>query len=251
MFPYERMKQKMIEKGVTNADIARATGKSTAAVSKWTTGQNMPKGESLFALSALLGVHSQWILTGADVEPMATPLAKGGATLAMLDPRPVVPWDSDTPLDKDEIAVPFFKDFPVSCGTGAIGEAVLQNEHRRLRLSKSTIRAYGVDPDLVIVVTAHGNSNDPDIKNKASVHIELIRQEASDITDGCYYGICHGGAHFFKKLHRLPGGGLRVVSGNRDKEEYPDYSLTKEQIIEENFTIEGYAFDVQNPLPRR
>lgn len=158
---------------------------------------------------------------------------------------PVHAWDSDTPLDDDEVAIPFFKDFLVSCGTGTIGEA-LRSERRRLRLSKVTLRASGVDPSNAVAMTAYGNSMFPEIKDKATVYVDIGDKKA---TDGCIYAIMHGGAFKFKYLYNLPKGGLRVVSKNA--EEYPEERLTADELIEQEFEIIGYAFDVQNPLPRR
>lgn len=249
----DRLKEAMLKRNVNATDLANAAGVSVPAATKWVNGPNKPKWESAKKIAKLLDVDPDWLMGGEgksqnDVIEGTSRRMDDGMTIEQMDPRPVHGWDDTTPVDPDEIAVPFFKDFPVSCGSGTIGEAVLQNEHRRLRLSRATIKSYGVDPELVIVVTAHGNSNFPDIKNKASVHVELRKREISEITDGCYYEINHGGSHFFKMLYRLPGGGVRVVS--RNKEEYPEYSLTKEQIESEGFTIEAYAFDVQNPLPR-
>lgn len=45
MFLHERIQQKLDEKKLKQADIARATGKSTAAVTKWLRGENTPKTE--------------------------------------------------------------------------------------------------------------------------------------------------------------------------------------------------------------
>ena len=38
-------------------------------------------------------------------------------------------WDSNTPLDEDEVEIPFFKDFGFACGSGSISEA-MANETR-------------------------------------------------------------------------------------------------------------------------
>ncbi|MCE6007606.1 LexA family protein [Acinetobacter soli] len=64
MFMHERIQQKLEEKNLKQADIARATGKSTAAVTKWLKGDNIPKAENLKAIAKLLDVSDEWLLTG-------------------------------------------------------------------------------------------------------------------------------------------------------------------------------------------
>lgn len=68
MFLHERIQQKLNEKNLKQADIARATGKSTAAVTKWLRGENIPKADALKDISRLLGVSDEWLLTGKGKE---------------------------------------------------------------------------------------------------------------------------------------------------------------------------------------
>ncbi|RZG74150.1 helix-turn-helix domain-containing protein [Acinetobacter sp. WCHAc060033] len=66
MFMHERIQQKLEEKNLKQADIARATGKSTAAVTKWLKGDNIPKAENLKAIAKLLNVSDEWLLNGKE-----------------------------------------------------------------------------------------------------------------------------------------------------------------------------------------
>ena len=66
MFLYERIQMKLDETGLKQADIARATGKSTAAVTKWMQGGAVPKRESLKAIAELLNVSEEWLTTGKE-----------------------------------------------------------------------------------------------------------------------------------------------------------------------------------------
>lgn len=68
MFMHERIQQKLEEKNLKQADIARATGKSTAAVTKWLKGDNIPKAENLKVIAKLLNVSDEWLLTGKGGE---------------------------------------------------------------------------------------------------------------------------------------------------------------------------------------
>ena len=68
MFLHERIQQKLNEKNLRQADIARATGKSTAAVTKWLRGENTPKADALKDIARLLDVSDEWLLTGKGLE---------------------------------------------------------------------------------------------------------------------------------------------------------------------------------------
>jgi phage repressor protein C with HTH and peptisase S24 domain len=227
---HDRILRRMTELNLKQTDLIKGSGASRGTVSLWISGGGKPTGERLIGLAKTLQTSPDWIITG---ENPSTQMIRVDA------------WDSDTPLDDDEVAIPFYKDFLLACGSGATGEA-LSNETRRLRLSKTTLRAAMVDPHNACAMTATGNSNEPDIKEKATVYVDLGFKK---IVDGCVYAIDHGGVFKFKYLYNLPKGGLRVVSKNA--EEYPEERLTAEDVIDQEFKILGYAFDVQNPLPRR
>lgn len=66
MFLHERIQQKLDEKHLRQADIARATGKSTVAVTKWLRGENVPKADSLKQIAQLLDTTDEWLLTGKN-----------------------------------------------------------------------------------------------------------------------------------------------------------------------------------------
>lgn len=229
-FP-DRLSQRMKELKIDQVDIVTKIGASKGSVSKWVSGTSKPNGEYLTSLSKLLQTSADWLLNGSG--------STNGQQI------PVQGWDSDTPLDDDEVAIPFYKDFLLACGSGATGEA-LDSETRKLRLSLSTLKASGVEPENACAMTAMGNSNFPDIKDKATVYVDLGFKK---IVDGCVYAIDHGGVFKFKYLYNLPKGGIRIVSKN--DAEYPEERLTAEEVVDQEFKIIGYAFDVQNPLPRR
>lgn len=53
--------------------------------------------------------------------------------------EPLHPWDSDTPLDEDEVELPLYKEVEMSAGAGRT--AVREIEGRKLRFSYATLRA--------------------------------------------------------------------------------------------------------------
>lgn len=63
----ERIKFLRVKKGLSHQKLANAVGVSKASVIFWEQNKNIPKHESLIALSIELGTSFDFILTGYDV----------------------------------------------------------------------------------------------------------------------------------------------------------------------------------------
>ena len=221
--------QRLLEaSGKTQEETAKEIDEFPQTITNWKK-RGVSKAGALKA-AAKYGVSANWILKG-EGEKQNSSVAK------------VVEWDSSTPVEDDEVEIPYYKDTLISCGSGSITE-ILGNETRKLRLSKSTLRQYGVENTNAYALTAFGDSMAPIINNGATVYVDVGR---TSIVDGKIYAINHGGLFKFKYLYRMPKGGVRIVSANKD--EYPEEVLTAEDIAEQDFEVIAYAFNVQNPLP--
>lgn len=214
--------------GMSQEETAKAIDEFPQTITNWKK-RGVSKAGALKA-AAKFGVAANWILKGEGKKEESN-ITK------------VVEWDAETPLDNDEVEIPFYKEVLVSCGSGSLAEMV-GNETRKLRLSKATLRQYGVDASNAYALTAFGNSMSPVINNGATVYVDVGR---TSIVDGKVYAINHGGLFKFKYLYRMPKGGVRIVSEN--KEEYPEEILTAEEIMDQEFCVVAYAFNVQNSLP--
>lgn len=144
---------------------------------------------------------------------------------------------------EDEVDIPFYEDFPLSCGTGLMIEA-LQTDAVRIQIKRSVLNRYNVSPIDVAAFPSVGDSMAPVIRDKAIVYVDTSKK---NIVDGKIYAICHGGLFKFKYLYNLPLKGVRVVSENSD--EYPEDRISAEDIKNQQFEIIGYAFYVENGLP--
>lgn len=61
----DRIERALRESGTTAADVARATGLSRAAVSKWVSGQTANvRPDNLFKAADYLRVNPRWLATG-------------------------------------------------------------------------------------------------------------------------------------------------------------------------------------------
>ena len=215
----------------TQAQVAEAVGMSQPAYQALETGRNK-KSSFLPAIASYLKADVYWLTTGnGKIDSKSESQIQDGF-------QAIKTWDDSTPLEDDEVAVPFFKDFSFACGSGYIGEAML-NEKRRLRLSKSTLRNLGIQSDKTCAASACGNSMSPTINDGDTVHIDMNRKT---IKDGKVFALCHGGLFLIKRLYNLPMGGVRIVSDNAV--EFPEVHLTAQEIQEQQFEVLGWVWQV-------
>ena len=220
----DRIIQRMTDLKLKQVDLMEATGATKGAVSKWVSGTNVPRSEFMPALALVLKTSEKWLLTGNASPEFAQ----------------VEPWDSDTPLDDDEIEIPFFKDFSFACGGGSISEAIA-NETRKLRMSKATLRNLSITKGNAVAATAMGDSMSPTIKDGDTIHLDLGRK---NIKDGKIFAICIGGLFYCKRLYNLPLGGVRIVSDNAT--EFPELHLSEQERIDQQFEIIGWVWQISS-----
>lgn len=63
---HARIKQKLEEKNLRAADLARATKKSPVSAKKWLDGVSVPTAENLKVIAKFLGVTDDWLLFGKE-----------------------------------------------------------------------------------------------------------------------------------------------------------------------------------------
>lgn len=207
---------------LTQEAVAKIVGVNRVSVSNWETDSKsggMPSGKHLINLAKALKVTPDWILNGDATPPDLNQVESISAAYSV---GSFDTWDSLTPLEEDEVEIPFYKEVELSAGNGS----VVQRESTgfKLRFAKSTLRRYNIQPDMAACVVVSGNSMEPVLPDQATVGIDTANTR---IKDGDMFAIDHGGMLRVKVLYRLPGGGLRLRSFNRD--EYPDEDCSPEQ----------------------
>src|SRR5690554_2319998 len=118
-------------------------------------------------------------------------------------------WDSNTPLDEDEVELPLFREVELAAGGGAT--QVIENHGAKLRFAKSTLRRAGVPVESAACAFVRGNSMEPVMPDGTCVGVNTADKT---VRDGEIYAIDHGGMLRVKYLHRRPGGGIKIVSQN-------------------------------------
>lgn len=203
----ERIKTRRKELKLSQEALGRRVGVTKATVSQWENGITSPAGENMHKLCKALSTSSSFILYG--VEDKSKPSAEGSFQGEMAT------WDNSTPLDKDEVEVPFYTEVKLSAGNGIIAD--VENHGPKLRFSKSTLRNQGVEHSAVACVKVSGNSMEPVLPNGSTVGIDTANKI---IVDGKMYAINHDGMLRVKLVYILPSKGIRLRSYNQD--EYPD-----------------------------
>ena len=65
---YEIYQRLLDEKGLKNADVARATGISNMTLSDWKRGKTVPKSDKMQKIAEYLNVSVDYLMTGKEVE---------------------------------------------------------------------------------------------------------------------------------------------------------------------------------------
>ncbi|ELN2738931.1 XRE family transcriptional regulator [Pluralibacter gergoviae] len=221
----DRIREARRNSQMTQDALAKRIGLTKATISQWESGSTTPNGKNLINLAETLSVTPEWLLTGKNVEPKdVTPNARieGGFSV----------WDSATPLEDDEVEIPFYQEIELSAGNGTYVD--LDNTGYKLRFAKSTLRKAGVDVSCAACVSVYGNSMEPVLPDGAVVGIDTSK---NSVKDGKMYAIDQDGLLRVKLLYRLPSG-YRIRSYNRDEyddEEYFNQDANRIKIIGQVF----------------
>ncbi|WP_190294575.1 S24 family peptidase [Pseudomonas caricapapayae] len=177
---------------------------------------------------------------GVSMKDLAAPASSSTQSVEVEKPEAILlgameVWDDDTPLESDEVEVPLLKEVELSAGNGVL--AIQQHSTAKLRFGKATLRRQGIEPAAVICVSVSGSSMEPVLPSGSTVGVD---QSKKDIKDGDIYALSHNEHLRVKMLYRLPSGGIRMRSFNR--EEYPDEEYSKDRIELEEIKILGRVF---------
>lgn len=199
--------------------LARLLNTSPQTVKNWETRGVSKKG--LIDASKIIGCSVIWLETGKGemTTGNSRPIESNATPIGTVDA-----WDSNTPLEEDDIEVPFYKEIHLSAGNGFSDDIADYNGYK-LRFSKSTLRRHGINPADVVCVSADGNSMEPVFPDGATLGINTAEKT---IKDGKIYAFNHGGWLRTKILYRLPDNMVRIRSYN--SEEHPDEERNMDEI---------------------
>ncbi|WP_340622478.1 helix-turn-helix transcriptional regulator [Xenorhabdus siamensis] len=215
----DRLKTVLVNEKMKQKQLADALNVSAQTVNNWLS-RNAISREAAQSISEQFGYSLDWLLNGVGDQKLENSV-KHHYAKSDIPPESewagASSWDSLTPLDDNEVEVPFLKDIEFACGNGNVID--VDYNGYKLRFSKSTLRRIGAPTDgsTIICFPAKGNSMEPVIPDGAAVAIDISHKH---ITDGKIYAIEQDGLKRIKCLYRKPGGKLLIRSYNRD--EYED-----------------------------
>lgn len=220
--------------GISATELHRRTGVPQSTLSR-ILGEKIvdPSDKHVSKIAEYFGVSTDQLRGRVDLgEPRDLDLASGHDEL-----RDISLWDDETPVEDDEVSVPFLREVELAAGSGRF--VIEESERARLRFGKRSLRHNGVQFDHAKCVTVRGNSMLPVLRDGATVGVNTGKCSIGDIIDGDLYAINHNGQLRVKQLYRLPTG-IRLRSFNRD--EHPDEDYSFQQMQEEQISILGHVF---------
>ena len=230
---------------LTQADVAEACGWSgQSAFSQYATGKVPLNLEALLRLAKALDFSPE------QVSDRLLSMVSINSAPSDIEPRrvadlvPMSIWDEDTPLDDDEVEVPYFAEVQLAAGSGMTH--VVEVPGRKLRFSKATLREAGVSINNAMCARVHGRSMERMILDGAAVGVD---RGQTDIIDGEIYAFDQEGMLRTKYLYKLPGGNVRARSENH--EEYPDEIFTSDQMADIRILGRVFWWSTVRRAPRR
>lgn len=219
----------------TQTKVAEDAGVSHVLISRLIKGDVKTSGK-LPEIATALGLTVEQLVSGdfgGGPVTLVRETEKASESVTAYSLGHIDAWDSSTPLGEDEVELPLFREVELAAGSGCT--QVQENHGAKLRFAKSTLRRKGIDQSHAACCFVSGDSMDPVLPDGSTVGVDTA---AKQIVDGKMYAIDHGGLLRVKYLYRIPGGGIRIRSANRD--EYPDEDLTPDQL--EHFRVIGRVF---------
>ena len=228
-----RVKAAMAAAGIrSEGELARLSGVKQPTVHRIISGESGdPRRANLLRIARACSVSYEY-LVGADSQRSNNASGKPDELtfIGHMDA-----WDSDTPLDPDEVELPLFREVELSAGAGQT--QVQENEGAKLRFAKSTLSRANIAPENAACAFVTGNSMEPVMPDGTTVGVNTAD---TSIRDGEIYALDHDGMLRVKYLYRKPGGGIMIRSQNQD--EHPDEHYTAQDVTNQDIRVIGRVF---------
>lgn len=164
-----RLQQKLNEKGLKPADLARAADVSGVAAGKWVHGESQPKAQKLKMIARFLGVSDDWLLTGKEASKLSNNTDLSQKTSIKGRPVPVISWvqaGAWTGVDSIPVGTQFEEWLPPNPDSGKNGYGLIVVGSSMKPDFKPSDRIY-VNPDIqtfdlqtddLVIVSCSGES---------------------------------------------------------------------------------------------
>jgi phage repressor protein C with HTH and peptisase S24 domain len=195
---------------VTQAALARACGIRAPSVNDWTSGKTKTiEGENLLIAADYLKVLPMWLATGKG------PMRKGsdGEVQPVSKESNVVPIDS-----RRKSQDPSFITIPQLDVAGSMGSGRVPPDHieviRDITVHLDWLKTQGLSYsklENLAIIDGDGDSMEGTFRNGDAL---LVDRGITEIRTDAIYVFTLDGELFIKRLQRLTGGSLRMISDN-------------------------------------
>ncbi|MCT4608626.1 MAG: helix-turn-helix transcriptional regulator [Pelagimonas sp.] len=210
----DRLRELISSNNMTIKDFSALIGVSKSTFEKYLFEGRAPSAEVLLAIITKLGVSSDWLLTGSGE--------------MRLQKR-----SSITPQEHEAfVPIPRF-DVEASAGTGSLvaGEEPLGVYTFR----KSWLDRRALKQENLAVITVKGDSMEPDLFDGDRI---VIDRSHTQLDDGSIYAVHFSDGLFVKRIQRLPGDRILLISSNS---RYSQINLDRTDLVND---LDGGSFKI-------
>lgn len=210
-------------------EIAKAIGETQQTVTNWRSRGVSQQG--IVKLQRRLGVNPTFVTDGKGSILLNDPMElESGIRFSVpsvdtddaprfsareidygLDLSSVFAWEHPDDLPPGEFVMVPRLDVSLSAGNGSEQVAVELQKSMPQAFRAEWIREQRLKPDKLAAMTATGDSMEPALHSGDSL---LVDTSQTGVIDGKVYALWYDGGERVKRLFRIPGGGLRIVSDN-------------------------------------
>lgn len=141
------------------------------------------------------------------------------------DLRPIRAWNNEDELEGDDYVFLPRLDLSGGCGSGNVLWHIDEKSQPQA-FRRSWCQQMGIDIAFSATCMADGDSMRERIQDGDSL---VIDRSKTTILNGKVYLICYDDEYFVKRIFKVPGVGLKIVSDNPDKLRFPDWEIPAEK----------------------
>lgn len=212
------------DKGLNQSELARRLGVTPQSVQAWESGKNVPRNQKLSSIAEVLGVSVGYLLVGDVANGAAAAglswLREHGLSEPLDVPPPLIGKPNVSMPDETHlIEIPKF-DVQASMGDGCALSDGYIDLIQRMTVSLEWLKQQSLiytSPDNLAIITGDGDSMSGTFNHGDAL---LVDRGVTELRSDAVYVFAIDGEIFIKRLQRLPGGDIRVISDNKLYESY-------------------------------
>jgi phage repressor protein C with HTH and peptisase S24 domain len=201
-------------KGWTQEQLGDAMGVTKGNVSGWENARHEPGYAQLVKIASVTGYSLAHMDEGARSGALVdeeTAAQRQGDPPAAYGMEPILAWEHADDLPEGEFVMVPRLDVHLSAGGGREQVEIDLVKENPQAFRAEWIRLMRLKPNKLAAMRAAGESMEPTIHDGDSL---LVDTSQTTVQDGKVYALWYDGGERVKRLFRLPGGGLRIVSDN-------------------------------------